>query len=419
MPVVRATAAAKPGVWLGSGKRVDLAYKCRCSPVRRCAPGCPCLTKTDPATAAIYCCARPAPPPAAHSPDPLHEPAAVATPPADEDRGPVTPKTKQPRQTPPPGPVVTRWTVTRAVRGSDLPPPSRHIMLTLADVANTGTSVIPARFTPSLVDIARETGLHKVTVINHLDDLESWGWVVRTKPDKAAQVRGERTRYRLTVPADVILPSPVDTSDIDDIEVGAEDDQDDDMVADDNQPGSPELPGVVIDNNQAGSSGQPPLRKRSDLSRSGSDLEDLPPDAALRPDVEALCIQLADRIEANGSQRPRITKKWRDAARLMLDRDGPGGKGRKPEDVAKAIDWCQADDFWQAHILTMQKLREKYEQLRLVAQRQARASPNNTLVERNGLKVRPDMAERLDDRSRWAAMDAARANPQSAVGGAE
>lgn len=83
-----------------------------------------------------------------------------------------------------------------------------------------------------------------------------------------------------------------------------------------------------------------------------------------RPDVEALCAHLADRIEANGSKRPRITAAWRTSARLLLDLDG-----RTPEQVRTAIDWCQADEFWRSNILSMPKLREKYDQLRLIAQR--------------------------------------------------
>lgn len=81
-----------------------------------------------------------------------------------------------------------------------------------------------------------------------------------------------------------------------------------------------------------------------------------------RPDVEQICTHLADRIEANGSKRPVITVAWRTAARLLLDKDG-----RTVDQVLKAIDWCQADPFWRANVLSMPKLRDKYDQLRLKA----------------------------------------------------
>lgn len=96
---------------------------------------------------------------------------------------------------------------------------------------------------------------------------------------------------------------------------------------------------------------------------------DTPP----RDDVDRLCAHLADRIEANGSKRPAVTKKWRDAARLMLDRDG-----RTEQQIRNAIDWCQSNEFWRANILSMPTLRDRYDRLRLEAQRApatARASP--------------------------------------------
>lgn len=83
-----------------------------------------------------------------------------------------------------------------------------------------------------------------------------------------------------------------------------------------------------------------------------------------RLDVARICDHLADRIEANGSKRPTIGKGWQDAARLMLDRD------QRPEaDIHAAIDWCQDHEFWRGNILSLPKLREKYDQLRLQAQR--------------------------------------------------
>jgi len=95
-----------------------------------------------------------------------------------------------------------------------------------------------------------------------------------------------------------------------------------------------------------------------------------PPDITPRPDVDRLCDHLADRIEGNGSKRPEITRKWRDAARLMLDRDELA-----EDQIHKAIDWCQADDFWHRNILSMPKLREKYEQLRLAAKPSRTSKP--------------------------------------------
>jgi hypothetical protein len=89
-------------------------------------------------------------------------------------------------------------------------------------------------------------------------------------------------------------------------------------------------------------------------------------DVASRPDVQGLCDHLADRIAQDGSKRPPVTKAWLDAARLMLDKDD-----RTEAEVHQAIDWCQAHPFWRTNVLSMPKLREKFDQLRKVAQSEA------------------------------------------------
>ena len=89
----------------------------------------------------------------------------------------------------------------------------------------------------------------------------------------------------------------------------------------------------------------------------------------VRADVEKVCRALADAVVANGSKRPTITKSWRTSARLLIDKDG-----RSVEQILTAIDWCQNNEFWKANVLSMPKLREKYDQLRLAAQREKRAA---------------------------------------------
>jgi hypothetical protein len=98
-----------------------------------------------------------------------------------------------------------------------------------------------------------------------------------------------------------------------------------------------------------------------------------PDDGAPREDVERICQHLAARIEAKGSKRPSVTKTWRDEARLMLDNDG-----RPEENVHKAIDWCQDSGFWHSKVMSVPKLREKFDQLRLEAdQERKRRSGSN------------------------------------------
>jgi hypothetical protein len=98
-----------------------------------------------------------------------------------------------------------------------------------------------------------------------------------------------------------------------------------------------------------------------------------PRDAPPRLDVEAVCNHLADTLQRTGSKRPRVTAKWRDAARLLIDRDGV-----QADQAIRAIDWAHANDFWQAHILTPMKLREKYDQLRRQADAENRRRNGST-----------------------------------------
>lgn len=128
--------------------------------------------------------------------------------------------------------------------------------------------------------------------------------------------------------------------------------------------------------NQTGSKTQPPTptptpKERSTTYSSTSETaqppsdDDQAHDPPVRHDVERACRTLADLIEANGSRKPTITKAWRDAARLMIDKDGIA-----LDDVLGAIRWSQADEFWRGNILSMPTLRKQYDRLRLAAARQ-------------------------------------------------
>ena len=85
-------------------------------------------------------------------------------------------------------------------------------------------------------------------------------------------------------------------------------------------------------------------------------------DATLRPEIEELLDYLDARIEANGAKVPTRSKKNRDAARLLLDKDE-----RTMAQVKAAIDYATSDEFWRSNILSMSKLREKYDTLRMRA----------------------------------------------------
>ena len=113
--------------------------------------------------------------------------------------------------------------------------------------------------------------------------------------------------------------------------------------------------------------------------------------AAPRDDVNRICNAMADSVAERTGRRPRITRAWKDAARRMLDLDK-----RTESDILAAIAWSANDDFWRANILSLPKLRQKYDQLSLQAQRKRprnggrrRASPPTDL----GIRQPADNAE--------------------------
>lgn len=100
-----------------------------------------------------------------------------------------------------------------------------------------------------------------------------------------------------------------------------------------------------------------------------------------REDVERLCVHLADRISANGYEQPDITKGWRDSARLMLDVDK-----RREEQVHRAIDWSQSNEFWRKNVRSMPTLREKYVRLQMEADDERKRGTNGQAGMRGGAR---------------------------------
>jgi hypothetical protein len=104
------------------------------------------------------------------------------------------------------------------------------------------------------------------------------------------------------------------------------------------------------------------------------------PKASPKPSHEAekLAALLSGEIRRN-SPNFRITpgqlRKWAVVADLMLRRDH-----RSYDEIAGIIRWCQADEFWRTNILSFDKLREKFDQLRLKAEPVRRRSPSEGIT---------------------------------------
>lgn len=110
---------------------------------------------------------------------------------------------------------------------------------------------------------------------------------------------------------------------------------------------------------QAGSKNEPETETETEEEKRYTRTPSEPTEAPRRADVERVCRHLAAVIEKGGSKKPTITKKWRNDIRLLIDKDGI-----TPEQAVAAIDWAHTNDFWQAHILSPAKLRQKYDTLR-------------------------------------------------------
>ncbi|MFY1686459.1 hypothetical protein [Plantactinospora sp. WMMB782] len=93
------------------------------------------------------------------------------------------------------------WAIMRAIRGSNLPHTDRHILLTLASLAEPTTGVIPDRYMPSLTDLAGMTGLGRSTVARRMPLIEEAGWVKKSAPSKRAAWKDKETNsYALLIP---------------------------------------------------------------------------------------------------------------------------------------------------------------------------------------------------------------------------
>ena len=92
---------------------------------------------------------------------------------------------------------------------------------------------------------------------------------------------------------------------------------------------------------------------------------------------------LIDLIQKNnpkskvGSLTERVQKTWIDQCRLLREADK-----RTPEEIETVIRWCQEDEFWKVNILSMPKLREKFDQLWMKSQ----SKTGNGKVNLDGLK---------------------------------
>jgi hypothetical protein len=235
------------------------------------------------------------------------------------------------------------WQQSRAKNGSLI------VLLAIADEASEGIAEM------TMAQIAAKCRLSERGARDAVRELERLGELaVEPRP-------GGRSRYALCMldPGRFCPPTPADSAPP--ANIAPLPAQEEPQV---NGRGAESAPLEIRDVLELGSvvSGEKP-RSKSSRRKQQAD----------RPDVDRLCAHLAERVIANGSRKPNIGKDWRDAARLLIDKDGI-----TEERVHLAIDWSQQDKFWHKVVLSMPTLRKQYDKLRLaaLAEQREKSQPN-------------------------------------------
>jgi hypothetical protein len=105
---------------------------------------------------------------------------------------------------------------------------------------------------------------------------------------------------------------------------------------------------------------------------------------------------MVELLVARGCKRPRVTKEWRDSARLLLDTD------RRPLGEALTLmRWAAEDPFWRANVLSLPKFRDQYDQLRLRAEAPAANGSGQSALPLPGVGVWGRRVD-LDSPDGWA-----------------
>lgn len=102
-----------------------------------------------------------------------------------------------------------------------------------------------------------------------------------------------------------------------------------------------------------------------------------------RPDVDGIIQGFSQLLEANDVKH-NPGKSWHDAARLLIDKDG-----YTPEQIMFVAKFATTDDFWKSNVLSVPKLREKFEALKIKAQAQSKTGSSKPTT---GDKMRDTMA---------------------------
>lgn len=91
-----------------------------------------------------------------------------------------------------------------------------------------------------------------------------------------------------------------------------------------------------------------------------------------RPDIDQVIQGFSELLKANDVKH-KPAKTWHTATRLLIDKDG-----YTPEQILYVARYATTDEFWKSNILSLPKLRDKFEALKLKAQAAARPQKPTT-----------------------------------------
>lgn len=104
----------------------------------------------------------------------------------------------------------------------------------------------------------------------------------------------------------------------------------------------------------------------SQINTSSSSDADAPDPEGFSDDVIRLCELLASLIRLNGNNVKTVGKGWWTSCDRLIRIDG-----YTAQQIEWVMRWSQSNEFWQGNILSMPKLREKFDQLKTKAMAEA------------------------------------------------
>jgi hypothetical protein len=141
----------------------------------------------------------------------------------------------------------------------------------------------------------------------------------------------------------------------------------------------------------------PDPTQENPMSEQSSDEEGPSPQRSTEPSQEAcrLAALLKSEILRNKADfrvTPKQERNWAVTAQRMIDLDD-----RKSGEIEKLIRWAQRDEFWRTNILSMDKLRDKFDQLQMKCGSQGGKSPYGGSINGSGKSMEERLAEQYGE----------------------